>query len=297
VGRIFVTGASGFVGRHLIDRVARDGIDAEASSADVRREEALRAELEHAAPDAVVHLAATASVSQAWGASSEAWSVNAWGTLTVVRAMRRAAPRARLLLPSTGEVYGSVPEGEQPIAEDRPVAPLSPYAQTKAAAELAVLGSGLDIVVARSFNHIGPGQDERFAVASFAAQIARVEQGYSEPVLRVGNLAARRDFTDVRDVVEAYARLLATPEAGGVVNVASGRAVSLEEVLDRLLDMAARPIKVVVDPERLRPSDIPVLSGNAGRLSALTGWEPERDLDSTLSDIMRDARARAEVPL
>ncbi len=292
-----MTGAGGFVGRHLVARLARDGVATEASSADIRDEDALRAELERAAPDAVVHLAAASSVGQAWGAPSDAWSVNASGTLALVRAMQRAAPGARLLVPSTGEVYGNVPEAEQPIAEDRPVAPLSPYAQTKAAAELAVLGSGLDAVVARSFNHIGPGQDERFAVASFAAQIARVEGGQSEPVLRVGNLAARRDFTDVRDVVEAYLRLLAVPEARGVVNVASGRAVSLEEILDRLLELASQPIEVVVDPERLRPSDVPLLCGDAGRLRALTGWRPERDLRATLSDIMRDARARAEVPL
>jgi nucleoside-diphosphate-sugar epimerase len=291
-----VTGAGGFVGRHLVARLSRDGIDAETSSADVRDEESVRAEIERSAPDAVVHLAAASSVGETWGAPSDAWSVNAWGTLALVRAMRRAAPWARLLVASTGEVYGRVPEAEQPIAEDRAVGPLSPYAQTKAAAELAVLGSDLDAVVARSFNHIGPGQDERFAIASFAAQIARIERGDSARVLRVGNLTARRDFTDVRDVVDAYVGLLAVPEANRVVNVASGQAVSLGEVLDRLLELAATPIEVIVDPDRLRPSDIPVLSGDASRLRALTGWEPERDLDSTLSDIMRDARARVEVP-
>jgi GDP-4-dehydro-6-deoxy-D-mannose reductase len=293
VQRVLVTGASGFVGGHLAERLARDGIEQIPYAGDVRDADALRAALAGARPDAVVHLAARSSVAESFSQQREVWDVNATGTLVLALAVRSEVPDARVLFISSGEVYGAVPDDRQPIAESAPVRPRSPYATSKAAAELALCSQGLDVVVARAFNHVGPGQDERFAIASFAAQVARAERGQQPPVLRVGDLGARRDLSDVRDVVDAYARLLQTPSARGVYNVASGRAHALRDVVERLLRLSRRPIAVEPDPARLRPADLPLLSGDASRLEAATGWQPTRSLDETLADVLEAARANA----
>jgi GDP-4-dehydro-6-deoxy-D-mannose reductase len=291
VQRALVTGVHGFVGAHLRARLERDGVEVVALEADVRDADAVRAEIAAARPDAVVHLAALASVAAAWEAGRELWDVNATGTLNVAWAARDA----RLLVVSSGEVYGDVPAERQPIREDEPLRPRSPYGASKLGAEAAALLAARDAIVARSFNHIGPGQSDRFAVASFAAQVAAIERGEAEPVLRVGNLEAERDLLDVRDVVDAYVRLLATPGTAGVYNVAGGRALRLREVLERLLALAERPIAVEVDPARLRPADIPRLAGDASRLRAATGWQPTRALDDTLSDVLAASRSRGVV--
>jgi GDP-4-dehydro-6-deoxy-D-mannose reductase len=258
----------------------------------VERGDALVAELRAARPDAVLHLAAVASVADAFRRSRETWEVNATGSLVLLDAVAEAAPDARVVLVSSCEVYGVVDEARQPIGEDAPLRPRSPYAAAKAAAEMAAAAAPLDVVVARPFPHIGPGQDERFAIASFAAQLHRIERGEAPPRLQVGNLDARRDLCDVRDVADAYLRLLSTPGLDGAYNVCRGEAFRIGDVLDRLRGLIDAPVEVVVDPERLRPLDVPLLLGDPARLHAATGWRAARPLDATLQDVLTAFRTQ-----
>jgi GDP-4-dehydro-6-deoxy-D-mannose reductase len=282
VERVVVTGPGGFVGGHLRAELGDAFVPYDGDVLDV---EPLRAAVRGA--DAVVHLAAAASVGGSFGDVAEVWRTNVLGTVNVAEAVRAEAPQARLLFVSSGEVYG---RAEQvPTPEDAPLAPVSPYGESKAAAELAC--RGLDAVVARSFPHAGPGQDERFAVGSWAAQLARL-RAEGGGTLHVGDLGVERDLTDVRDVCRAYRLLLDAP--AGTYNVASGRAVPLRRVLDLLVEAAGVPVTVEQDPARMRPADVRVLAGDPSKLRAATGWEPQIPLEQTLADAL-EAAARAEV--
>jgi GDP-4-dehydro-6-deoxy-D-mannose reductase len=290
-GPILITGARGFVGRHLCALLGASAVGLEA---DVTRPRAVRQEVRAIQPAAVVHLAARSSVAESWTRPAEIWRVNVLGTVNVLAAVAAAQSDARVLVVSTGEVYGAA--SAAPIREDAPVGPLSPYAASKAAAELACnqarLTSGLDVVVARAFPQIGPGQDERFAVGSWTAQIARLElEGGG--VLTVGDTAVRRDLTDVRDACEAYKGLLARSVPPGVYNVASGDAVKMESVLASLVARARCPVEVRMQQDRVRASDIPVLCGDPTRLRSAIGWTPKIPLEQTLFDTLGDARRRA----
>lgn len=290
-GPVLVTGAGGFVGRHLL---AELGGRAVAGRADVTDGDALAAELRAVAPAAVCHLAAATSVAESWRLGAETWRVNVLGTVALLDAVRAEAPEARTLVVSTGEVYGPTPDG--PAGEDTPVAPLSPYAASKAAAELAATRAAraekLDVVVARPFQHAGPGQDERFAIGSWTARIARLERaGGGE--LEVGDLTVRRDLTDVRDVTRAYRLLLDPATPAGTYNVCSGRTVELATVLDTLVRLAREPVEVRDNPALRRPVDVPVLAGDPARLEAATGWRAEIPLEQTLADALDEARRRA----
>jgi GDP-4-dehydro-6-deoxy-D-mannose reductase len=290
-GPILVTGAQGFVGGHLL---AELGERAQALDADVTDARALSSALEDVEPEAVVHLAAGSSVADSWHDRGEAWRVNALGTVNVLEAVRVQAPGARVLVASTGEVYGRAEE--IPTSESAPLAPLSPYAASKVAAEVAAgqaQRGGLDVVVTRAFQHVGPGGDERFAIGSWSAQIARAEEAGGGTV-RVGDLSARRDITDVRDVCRAYAALLDRSVPASTYNVASGQAVEMREVLEALLELAECPIDVEPDPERMRPADLSILCGDASLLRAATGWEPTIPLEQTLRDTLQAARAAVE---
>jgi GDP-4-dehydro-6-deoxy-D-mannose reductase len=242
----------------------------------------------------VVHLAAVSSVGDSWAEPAETWQVNAVGTVNLLSAVAAEQPQARILVASTGEVYGRAEE--LPTTEEAPVAPLSPYAASKAAAEVAAAQNaracGLDVVVARAFQHEGPGRDERFAVGSWARQLVELEQA-GGGTLRVGDLSARRDITDVRDVCAAYRALLDPAVPNGVYNVASGQAVSMQEVLDLLVSLVAVPVSVEPDPARMRPADLPVVWGDASKLRAATGWEPRITLRRTLEDALDAARLTA----
>jgi GDP-4-dehydro-6-deoxy-D-mannose reductase len=309
--RVLVTGAAGFVGSWLVPALVADGhtvwaagqeghaLPAERAGAewlgmDVTSADSVAAAVERAAPDAVCHLAGQASVGDSFGDPLGTWDVNATGTLRIASALPKGA---RLLLVGSAEAYGSVPEPEQPIREDRPLRPCNPYAASKAAAEMAALqageSGGIQVVVARSFNHTGPGQDARFALASFARQLAIIRAGGAEPVLHVGNLSARRDLLDVRDVVRAYVRLMTSGEAGGVYNVCSGSARSMREAVDELVDLSGTRARVEVDPERVRPVDVPLLLGDNARLRGL-GWAPRIPFRQTLSDLLEWQAARLE---
>jgi GDP-4-dehydro-6-deoxy-D-mannose reductase len=282
VERILVTGAEGFVGGHLQAELGEGFAPFEGDVLDV---EALRRAVRGA--DAVVHLAAESSVAGSWEEPLRAWRVNVDGTVNVLDAVRAEKPEARVLVASTCEVYGRAER--VPTPEDEPVRPLSPYASTKAAAELACAVSGLDAVVVRPSNHEGPGRDERFAVGSWARQIARLE-GEGGGTLLVGDLTAERDIVDVRDVCRAYRLLLKRSVPAGTYNVGSGRTVTMAHVVELLVEQALVPVQVERDERRLRPAEIPRLAGDPARLQAATGWRPEIPLEQTLADTLGAAR-------
>jgi GDP-4-dehydro-6-deoxy-D-mannose reductase len=294
--RAFVTGGHGFVGRFLCAHLAESGDEVVAPHADdldVTDVEATRAALADAAPDAVYHLAGIASVAESWRAPGPVFAVNAGGTLAVLDAAHALPTVPRVLLVGSAEVYGRVSPEALPIDEDEPLVPVTPYAASKAAAELvgvqAFHGWGVPVIRARPFNHIGPGQSPDFAVPAFARRIVdAVRTGATS--LAVGNLGARRDFTDVRDVVRAYRLLVLSGEPGAAYNVCSGRDVAMEDVVRRLLAAADADLALEVDPALLRPVDVPVLRGDAGRLHAATGWEPTISLDRSLADVLDEVR-------
>lgn len=308
--RLLVTGAGGFVGGHLVHALVSGGhevwggsVDGAAPSAatprhvrwvelDVTSDRSVEAAVALARPEGVFHLAGQASVGASFTDPLGTWEVNATGTLRLLEALEGGT---RFVLASSAEVYGVVPEAEQPIGEGRPLRPPNPYAASKAAAEMvavqASLSGRVEAVVARSFNHTGPGQDTRFALPSFARQIAAMRRGEEERVLRVGNLDARRDFLDVRDVVRAYVVLLEHGAAGEVYNVCSGRAHRLRDVVDAMVALTGGEIRVEVDPERVRPVDVPLMRGDAARLRAV-GWSPRIPLEDTLRDLLRSEEER-----
>ncbi len=306
--RILVTGAGGFVGGWMTRRLAAALPGAEVLPTghgadggprlDVTRVADVDALVERFRPTAVIHLAGVSSLVQARAEHRAAWDINLFGTMNLAEAVMRHAPEARFVHAGSSEVYGgSFNATGGTVDEETSLAPLNPYATTKAAADLLLremAETGLQAVRFRPFNHTGPGQSTAFAVSSFAAQIAAIEHGEREPVMRVGNLDARRDFLDVRDVVEAYL-LAATASSlprGVVLNLASGEPRGIGDILDALLRLSSVAIRVDRDPALMRPSDIPVTAGNAARARALLGWCPSIPWETTLRDILDDHRRR-----
>jgi GDP-4-dehydro-6-deoxy-D-mannose reductase len=289
--RALITGGRGFVGTWLTEHLRAEGdhvvsVDREVEITDAT---AVREAVTTAAPDALYHLAALTHVGRSWTDPGEVFRVNALGTLNVLEAARACTRQPRVLIISSAEVYGSVTEDELPVNEESPLAPVTPYGASKVAAEFlaiqAHLGYGLPVVRVRPFNHVGPGQASGFVVASLASRIVEA-RGSGTKDVRVGNLGARRDLTDVRDVVRAYRLLVERGAPGEVYNVCSGEDVSIEEVARRLLELAGVDLQLVVDPALARPVDVPVLRGDPGKLHAATGWEPEIDLTKTLRDVL-----------
>lgn len=287
--RAFVTGGSGFVGTWLLAHLRECGDEVDAPIVDILDRPALDAALAAASPDVVYHLAGQADVGGSWRDPVATFQVNATGTVHVLDAARRLARPPRVLVVGSADVYGTVVADDLPLREDRPLRPASPYAGSKAAAEQvalqAWLGWGLPVVRVRAFNHIGPGQSDAFVVSGLARQIAEAEVRGEGEVL-VGNLAARRDFTDVRDVVRAYRLLAIDGEPGGVYNVCTGVDVAIADLAERLVASARVPLELVADPARFRPVDVPVLRGDPTRLVAATGWRPEHDVDRTVADVL-----------
>ena len=293
--RAFVTGAKGFVGQwllaHLVDQ--GDEVVAVDHEVDVTDGDAMSSAMLAASPDVVYHLAAFTHVGESWKDPDRVMLVNALGTLHVLEAARALATPPVVLLTSSAEVYGAVAEDVLPVAETAPLAPVTPYAASKVAAEyLGVqehLAYGLPVIRVRPFNHVGPGQALGFVVPSLAA---RIGEGRRDGVgtLAVGNLSARRDFTDVRDVVRAYRLLVEAGTPGEVYNVCSGRDVVIEEIAERLLRLAGADLRLVPDPELMRPVDVPVVRGDPSKLRAATGWVPELELDRTLRDVLGQLR-------
>ncbi len=291
--RVLVTGASGFVGGYLVPRLEAAGASVRATDRqelDVCDPEAVRRAVAGWRPDAVVHLAAQSSDARSRSREEATWRINLGGTLAVLRACAASSRPPRVLLVGSGLAYGG---GPRPHREDDPLAPASPYARTKAAADL--LGGvfarrGLPVVRARPFNHTGPGQPDHFAVPSFARQIAEIEAGRREPVLRVGNLDAVRDLLHVDDVVEAYVRLLDPAVPPRAFNVARGEGIRIGDLLRELMDLAGVRAEVRVEPARVRPAD--ALVGDPSRLSDFTGWTPRRSLRETLAEVLESSRDR-----
>jgi GDP-4-dehydro-6-deoxy-D-mannose reductase len=286
-GPVLVTGGQGFAGRHLQVELGERAV---APDLDVTDSAALRAAMRELQPEAVVHLAALSQVAESWEDPATVWQVNAVGTVALLEAVRQERAAARVLVVSTGEVYGRA--AVVPTPEEAPVEPVSPYAASKAAAEIAALQAGrtgLDVVVARAFQHEGPGRDERFAVGSWTRQLAELELT-GGGTLRVGNLLAERDITDVRDVCRAYRLLLDPQVPAGVYNVASGRTVALSRIVELLVELAEAPVRVEPDPERMRPVDLPMVCGDATKLREATGWEPRIPLEQTVRDTLEAAR-------
>jgi GDP-4-dehydro-6-deoxy-D-mannose reductase len=293
--RVFVTGARGFVGGHLVPRLLDEGFEVTATDLDldVCDRAAVEARLKQATPEAIVHLAAQSSVAASTGDPERTHRINTGGALSVLEGALRCGSRPRILLIGSADQYGRAVPGSPPFTEDSPLAPASAYAHSKAEAErlgTSFADAGLEVVRIRAFSHSGPGQSDVFALSSFARQIAEIEAGRREPVLRVGNLDSMRDYLDVGDVVEAYLRLLDPAVGANIYNVASGVGTRLGDLLDALLDLAGLRPSIERDPERYRPADCSV--GDAGRLRAATGWRPAVSIERMLERLLADWRRK-----
>jgi GDP-4-dehydro-6-deoxy-D-mannose reductase len=289
--RAFVTGGRGFVGPWLVEHLQASGDEVTIAEPDldVTDPDAVGRALTEARPDAVYHLAAQSSVGSSWSNVARTFEVNATGTLHVLQAVQACQPRPRVLVVSSAEVYGAVAPTELPVTEAAPFRPATPYAASKAAAELvglqAHLGAGVEVIRARPFNHTGPGQRPEFVVPSLARQVVdAVRTGAT--ALRGGNLGVRRDVTDVREVVRAYRLLISCGVPGEVYNVCSGRSVAIEELARRLARLAGVDLRLEVDAALVRQVDVPEMRGDPQRLRAVTGWQPEIDLDRMLADVL-----------
>lgn len=313
--RILITGAHGFVGRHLVRRLADVSPDAELVLADrhagpaplrgrsvtidITDTAAVEKLIAAEQPSHLVHLAAIAAVTEATGDAKQAQAINFGGVRNVALAIIRSAPACRLLFCSSAEVYGSSFKAGYALDETAPLQPVNAYGAAKAEAD-SLLGEmardGLKVVRLRPVNHTGPGQGTQFVVPDFSSQIARIERGQQPPVIRVGNLSNSRDFLDVRDVVDAYAKtLLAFDDIpnGCAMNVASGSAIVIRTVLDHLLALSSRPIEVKEDPALFRTSDTPVVVCDSSLARRLLAWQPRYHFADTLRDVLDYWRTRA----
>jgi len=308
-GPVLVTGAGGFAGSHLVEHLAGFGpvvgwgrSEAPPEIAAIARWEridlldraAVRTAIGRLQPAAIFHCAGMPHVAHAWQQSAATLAGNALATHHLLDALHHLGNRARVLITGTSYVYAPA---SQPIGEDDPIALAGPYALSKFAQEQLALYAGrhdgLDVVVARAFNHTGPRQQPSFVAPAMARQIALIERGALPPVLKVGNLDATRDLTDVRDVVRAYQALMTAAPPGSVYNVASGSGRTVRSVVDALVARARVPITIEIDASRFRPNDIPVLIGDPSRLRTLTGWAPAIPFDQTLDDLLDYWRAQA----
>ena len=306
---ILVTGAGGFAGSHLLDLLAgenvaivawhRPGSASRAAGPSVRWEAvdlldrgAVREAIARTRPSAVYHCAAAAHVGKAWDSTESTFAVNVLGTHHLCDALRREDLRVQFLMPSSAMIYRPSSDA---MTEDEPLVPPNPYGLSKLAQELLALRSipdGIDVRVARAFNHIGPRQDPFFAAPGFARRIADIERGRWAPEISVGNLDAQRDLTDVRDTVRAYRLILERGVPGRPYNVCSGRAVTIRHLLDLLIARARCPVTVKIDPARYRPNDNPILLGDPSRLRDELGWTPEIPLERTVDDLLEYWRGK-----
>jgi GDP-4-dehydro-6-deoxy-D-mannose reductase len=299
--KLYVTGASGFVGHHIAQVVADGGfgaceLNAMPEGLDIRDRAALQASLVSVQPDWVIHLAARSFVPESFADPRATLDVNVFGTLNLLCVLRDMKFQGRLLFVSSGDVYGAVPETALPVTELRWPEPRNPYAASKISAETLCLqwhrSEHLDVVVARPFNHIGPGQDQRFVVSALAQQVAAIAAGLQEPTLTVGDIDVTRDFSDVRDVVSAYAALLREGRDGQTYNVSSGREVTIRSILRSLCSIAGIDPVIAQDSSRLRPSEQRRMVADCQRLRDDTGWAPSIPLETSLQQIFDQFRMK-----
>lgn len=295
--RLFLTGHEGFVGQTLRSLLAAPGspvrgfeIIPPTGRYDLRDPASLERALPPEALDCVIHLAAQSFVPESFRDPKRTYDVNFLGTLNLLQALANRGFEGRVLYVSSAEVYGQVDPAEMPIDERRAPRPRSPYGVSKVAAE-ALCGQwheteGLDVVVARPFNHIGPGQTDRFVVASFTRQVAEIKLGQRPPVIEIGDIEVTRDFTDARDVIEAYLLLLEHGASGEIYNICSGREVWIRDLLSTLLDLAGVEAEIVRDPARMRPAEQKRLLGSHAKLHRCTGWTPRTELRTSLADAL-----------
>ena len=300
---ILVTGAAGFAGSHLIERLLAGGADVVAwqrpgrtapivservrwEAVDLLDRAAVSERITRDRPGTVYHCAAAAHVGRAWDHTTPTFEVNVRGTHHLLEALKAATPSCVVFIPSSAMVYRP---SEHPIKEDAPIQPSNPYGLSKLAQErltLLAMDDGLDVRVGRAFNHVGPRQDPSFAASGFAKQIAEIEAGRRPAEIVVGNLEARREATHVQDTVRAYQTIVERGTPGRPYNVSSGQAYAIGEILDRLISKARLKVNVRVDPARLRQNDIPVFVGDPTRLRDELGWEPVIELERTLTDVL-----------
>jgi GDP-4-dehydro-6-deoxy-D-mannose reductase len=315
--RVLVTGVTGFAGSHLVDymltrndceifgiqrwRSRTENIEHFADKVtilecDLRDATSTRDTLERVRPDWIFHLAAQSFVPTSWIAPTESLTTNIFGQLNLFEAVRHIGLKCRIQLACSSEEYGMVFPNEVPIQETNPLRPLSPYAVSKVTQDMLGyqywMSFKVDSVRTRGFNHEGPRRGPVFVASDFAKQIADIEKGRKPPMLHVGNLEAKRDFTDVRDMVRAYWLALEKCEPGEVYNICSGTAWSIQKVLDHLLSLTKTKIEVKQDPARLRPSDVPILLGDNSKFVKATGWKPVIPFEKTLADMLEYWRAR-----
>jgi len=312
--RVLVTGATGFVGRYLLRTLVKaeeliwgtsfpDEPDPAAGSdcqdichLDLRDAGRICDLIKTSRPDWIFHLAAVSSVGYSWHNRSETLQTNLLGTLNLLEAVRCHAPEAKLLFVSSSNVYGNPTGSDTGIKEAVALSAISPYAFSKISGEMLCRFytdiEGLSIVMSRSFPHTGPGQSTDFVCSDWAEQVAKIEKGRAEPVIKTGNIAIQRDFTDVRDVVKAYEMLMRQGKIGAVYNVASGEAVALRSILDILLSMAKIPITISTDPSKIRKTDISCLLGDNRKIKTEIGWMPTIPIRQTLRDLLDYWRAK-----
>lgn len=312
MAKALIIGGAGFVGGYLADHLLCDcrmevhmtklpgeQIEREemkVHNLDILDREAIIGLLFKIRPDYIFHLAAQSSVGIAWKNPGLTADVNIKGSINVMDAVRELYYKPRLLLIGSGEEYGYILEGETPVTEENRLRPGNIYAATKACQNMIgniyARAYDMEVMMVRAFNHIGPCQSPIFVVADFCKQVAEIEKGKREPVMYVGNLNTKRDFTDVRDVVKAYALLIRTGKAGETYNVGSGHAVTIEEVLKLILSLSEKEIRVEVDANKIRPADVPVIEADIGKICQTSGWTPEITLEQTIRETLDYWRER-----
>jgi len=306
--KALIIGVAGFVGKHLANELVKSGWDVSGTKLptekagldipvfglDILDAAAVNGLVNKIKPDCVFHLAAQSSVAVSWKKPALTVDVNIKGTVNLLEAVRDMENPPRLLLIGSGDEYGTVQPNELPINEDAVLKPGNIYAGSKIAqgmlGQIYAKAYGLEVIIIRAFNHIGPGQTDTFVVPGFCKQVAEIEEKGDKGVIRVGNLEAKRDFTDVRDIVRAYRMLAESGEPGEIYNIGSGISVSIAEVLNQILKLSSTEIKIEQDKDRMRPSDTPEIRADVSKLTACTGWKPEITLEETLKDVLDEWR-------
>jgi GDP-4-dehydro-6-deoxy-D-mannose reductase len=313
--KALITGITGFAGSHLaehllskkmevygtarwrskLDNIEHIKNDIHLLTADMRDGHSLEVVLDESKPDYIFHLAAQSFVPMSWRAPADTMETNVIGTIHLFEAVRKLNISPKIQVAGSSEEYGMVYAHEVPITEDHPLRPLSPYAVSKIAADKLsyqyYMSYGLHIIVTRGFNHTGPRRGDVFVTSNFAKQIAEIEKG-RDPVIHVGNLETERDFTDVRDMVRGYLLAVDNGQPGEAYNICSGKSIKIRELLDLLVSMSRKKIKVQQDPDRMRPSDVEILKGDCSKFKRQTGWEPTIPFEKTMEDLLNYWRER-----